>query len=286
MHKVFSFWFCLSLVLLLAGCSGEPIARNLSQKEANQIVAVLASHGISADIESSAGGRAKFEVSVNQGDFTSAVTVLNQSRLLEASQFEEMIGERGILPSSRDFESLRVDHARALEIAEHLESHPAIASAKVAMRHNLLQENAEPGISCLIQTRPAAQITKEEIVQIVSSLVPGIKPEHVMVNLSALDAGPAQLQTDGVQNKKGKVLYLPVTPFMLGARVVEDDYRRLAFGLLGFLVVVAVLSAVVGYWYGNYRGSAASLAKPTLLDPASSRLERIEGPGDSNHPEV
>ncbi len=282
--RFLSTWFCLVVVFILAGCSGEPVGKNLSQKEANQIVALLANHGIASDIESASGGRAKYEVSVNAADFTAAISVVHQSRLLAGSEFKDLISERGILPSSRDFEALRVDHARALEIAEHLESHPAIASANVAIRHNFPQDNPQPGVSALVETRAGAQFSPDEVRQIILNLVPGVKPENVQVSAYSVESGDSTLLTTGVQNKKGKVVRLPVVPFMLGARVVEDDYRRLALGLLGFLVLVSILGGVVGYWYGNYRGTA-TIAKPTLLEPSSSRLERLEGPTENN-PEV
>ncbi|EEU3868594.1 hypothetical protein ACEZ54_000624 [Salmonella enterica subsp. diarizonae] len=73
MTRFFRFLSLLILVTLLCGCKAE-LYDNLSQDEANQMVALLLSQHI--DVDKTVNKNGLFSISIDKSDFISAVEIL------------------------------------------------------------------------------------------------------------------------------------------------------------------------------------------------------------------
>ena len=69
----------LVLAVMLAACGGQDLYRDVSEREANEMISVLMRAGIEAD--KAAGDDSKFVVSVAENDFADAVELLRQNGL-------------------------------------------------------------------------------------------------------------------------------------------------------------------------------------------------------------
>ena len=263
------------LASLLAGCASEPVAKDINQQQANEIVALLNSQGISATAQKESGAAGRYSVNVDSSALTPAIALLNDRGLPRKSRFAELIQPQGLIPNSREMEALRVDYARATEIEELLESHPAVSSAAVTLSRGDLGQEGASGVAVIVNQRSGRAISHAEVSEIVSRLIPGIKPENIALSIHAVDANGNLFNVEGAVNQGGKVIRMPLVPFLFGWRVAEDDFSALALAVLSLLLVVALLAAFLGYSYGAYR-SGASDFRVSLPEPAvkSGRLDR------------
>lgn len=250
-------FFLVALLILLSGCDAVDVADEISQSQANQIVAVLNEHGIASQATKESGGRGRYTVSVRKGYYAQAVTILNEKGLPGEPEpsFAETIASRGLLPNSREIESLRVDRALAIEIEEMLRTHPQIASVKAVVRLNFLKESAEPGVSVVLQERNGEKIAPEEVVEIVMRAVPGVKAERIYVHSLPPQANVILKDDEGVENSGGRVLRVPLVPFLFFWRLPEDDLTGISLTIFFGIVLVAALGAFLGYWFGYIQQS-------------------------------
>ena len=271
----------LALVLLcgLSACDNLPVAQDLSQQDANQIVAVLTSYGIRAETSSSGNGRGNYVVGVQDTDYTAAISILNEQNLPARSRFNELVQQHGLIPNSRELESLRVDHARSVEIEEMLQTDPAVYSASVVVRQASREEGLAPGIAVMLRARPGQVVDAAKVREMILPLVPGATPEAIVVSVFASDGAAGGYQAEGAQNRSGKVIRLPLAPFIFGLRVVEDDYQKLAISVLALVLGAALLAALLGYSYANFRkveqGAERLLELSSGDDPADKQVKRL-----------
>ncbi len=272
----------LRVVLLLAvlasisSCSGSPIAQDISQVQANEIVAVLNASGISAMAQRETGGKGKYTVEVRRADYSQAVTILNERKLPGEARatFAELVMPSGLLPNSREMDSLRLDRALATELEDLLSTHADVFKVRAVVRVHFLRDGFEPGVSLVIQERVGRGIAQKEIMDIVSRIVPGIKPEQIVLALH-----PASVEqtggfsAEGAQNVAGTVVRVPLTPFLHFWRVPEDEYVQIVGVVALFLFVVAVVGSIVGYWYSLFQHSREYF-ETNLPDLVQSRTAR------------
>ncbi|MCB0332783.1 MAG: hypothetical protein KDD55_04740, partial [Bdellovibrionales bacterium] len=105
---------CLILLsLCLSGCGDVPVARGITQSQANEIVAVLSHHGIYAFADKQVGVGDSYDVEVKKSYYTRAVDLLHAKGLPAKTpeRFSDLIAQKGIIPDSREVEALRLDHA-------------------------------------------------------------------------------------------------------------------------------------------------------------------------------
>ena len=89
------------ILTLLMGCGSSPVASDVSQREANRIVALLHKNGITADLHSARIGKGRYVVLVPESEFPNAATILSNRGLPSEKQpsFEEMTASNGIIPT-------------------------------------------------------------------------------------------------------------------------------------------------------------------------------------------
>jgi type III secretory pathway lipoprotein EscJ len=272
----------LSLVLSLVfvavfatGCSTSPVADDLGQREANEIVSVLREHGIEARTEKERGSRGHYSVLVPYGRFGEAASILTELGLPQdrRASFTDLVAQSGILPSSREVEALRLDRAVAAELEDLLKGHLAIASASVVVRYHAIEGNGAPSVSVVVQRRPGVPLQASEIRDMVARSIPGIKPDAIVLSMSEQPAAVSLASaTKGTK---------PLISFLGFWQVPEDQYNSLAFTLITFLLLVAIMAGLAGYIYGQYALSREEIPDAYEALEAGPQAPRLQAPEES-----
>ncbi|HSW05253.1 type III secretion system inner membrane ring lipoprotein SctJ [Aquabacterium sp.] len=211
-------WIPLAAVLLctwLAGCSNQELYSKLTERQANEMVAVLRSAGIDADKHSQDG---QFSVLTARGDFPQAVRVLN-AQGYPRDTFDTMgkVFKREGFVSSPLEERARLIHAMSQEISNTLASIDGVVTARVHLvvpeRHPLLSDKPQPSAaSVFIKHRPdrdlAAQVT--QIKALVVNSIEGLSYDNVTVALfpaEAMPADPSKADRAGLGGLQGPLLF-------------------------------------------------------------------------------
>jgi type III secretory pathway lipoprotein EscJ len=282
--------FCVGLIICAAGCGTSPVADDLPQREANEIVSVLRRHGIDSQIQKQKGGHGRYSVVVSQSEFGESVTLLSALGLpLERkTSFSDLVSQSGILPSSREVESLRLDRAAAAELEDLLKGHPSVAAASVVVRSHGLEIGVSPSVSAVIQTKQGSILSVVETKQVIARTVPGLKAEEVVVSVAEQSIQPST-QSNATAHSSGGQIDKPskgLVPFLLFWKVPEEQYAGLASLVVGLLLLMGALAGIAGYILGQYFMSRNAEEAGSLepLDGAisltSARLSRIAAPQD------
>jgi len=131
--------------LMLAACSEQELYGELSERQANEMVAVLRSAGIEADKTSHEG---KFSVTTSHSDFSQAVRTLNAQGYPRES-FDTMgkVFKREGFVSSPLEERARLMHAMSQEIANTIANIDGVVTARVHLvmpERNPLVDKPQP----------------------------------------------------------------------------------------------------------------------------------------------
>ena len=252
------------------GCGDSPVADDLAQREANQIVAELRDHGIEAVTDKERGSKGRYSVSVPSAKFGEAASILSELGLPSEKQpsFIDLVAPSGLLPSSREVEALRLDRAAASEVEILLGQHPAVASVGAVVRVRSIQSGDSPSVSVVIQKRAGSQLDEPPLREIIARAVPGMKPENIVVTIAEQRALPASHSGDTSE----------LVPFLVFWRVPQGDYGGLSLILLGLLVGISALAGVAGYIYGQYSLSRQADAMRLDAIEAGRQMPTISGP--------
>ena len=273
---------CLSIVFVcvcVVGCKSVSVQDDLDQKQANQIVSVLHAHGIAASASRGRGGRSKYSVSVNSRQYSEAVSILTSKGLPGDPHvsFQELVAQRGLLPNSREIEALRLDYALAVQLEETIQNFPQVAVSKVVVRSHSIGPEQEPSVSVVLQLVPGAKLDPAEVTNVVENAAPEVDSEKVSISMqAAMDSTPIKVE-EGVVNVDGNVIRVPLVPFLVGWRVPKDDYIDLALALVVFLIAMAFLGIVCGYWYATYKYSREFSIRE-IPDRTPRQIHIEEGP--------
>ena len=266
----------LTLVFLvgvtLVACQDAVVVQEVSQRQANRVVSTLNESGIAALAVKESGGRGRYRVEVKRGYYSQAVSLIEKQGLPgeERPAFSELVEPRGLLPNSRDAEHLRLDHALAVELEEVLSTAGGVSQSKALVRfHSAPSLEARSAVVSLMSADPS-QVDVPKIRQTVQKSVPGILDENILVQLNQLpESVGGERAAEGVLNDDGRVLKVPLRPFLKIWRVPEDDYTGMAVTLLCCMIIAAMLGVLLGYWYSILQqskgGTGASDSRDLML---------------------
>jgi type III secretion protein J len=178
----------LAIALLagaLAGCKAE-LYSNLSEREANEMIAVLNGAGIEASREKVKGGT--FTLSVDKDKTAASIAVLNQ-RGLPRQQFDSLanIFDAKKMVSTPFEERARFMHAMNQELANSLTQISGVVSARV---HLMLPDNSpldrnkqQPRASVFVYHQPNVNVSQHVpvIKNLIVNSVNGLNYEDVAV---------------------------------------------------------------------------------------------------------
>lgn len=211
----------LCTAVLAAGCSSQELYSQLTERQANEMVAVLRQAGIEADKKVTDG---RFSVLAPRGDFSDAVRVLNAQGYPRES-FDSMgkVFKREGFVSSPLEERARLVHALSQEISNTLASIDGVVAARVHLvvpdRHPLLDKPQPAAASVFIKHRPDKDLTPQvtQIKALVVNSLEGLSYDHVTVALFPAEAMPTTEATRVMAaGPAGRQAALQV-PLLLGA---------------------------------------------------------------------
>lgn len=111
-NKYFRILAAIPLIFMLSACNEENLLYNLTQEQANQVLAILQQHNISAKKDGSL--KAGYTVSVGSSESTAALSIINQYQLPWAADVQ--IGQA--FPESSLVASPNAEQARVLSLQE------------------------------------------------------------------------------------------------------------------------------------------------------------------------
>jgi type III secretion protein J len=226
--------------LVLAGCSSTPVADDVNQREANEIVAVLGKNKIQASLVKGRGSRARYSVVVQESDFANAAAVLSRLGLPadKKPSFQDLTAGNGIIPPSREVEALRLDRAISSELEDIFRARSDIASASVLVRMHSREASERPTVTVVVQSAADGSLDTAEVREIARRAVPGIQNDDVYVSVERADVGAESVPE--------------LVPFLGWWRVRAEDHAGLV-SLVVFLVGLAgVLAGLTGYIIGQF----------------------------------
>ncbi len=236
----------VALTFAVSGCGSTPVADDLAQREANEIIAVLRERGINGSV-TKGRGNSRYSVSVASGKYGEAATLLSRLGLPgeRRPSFQEMTATSGIIPSSRAVENLRLDRALAAQIEELLQARADVYSTSVVVRRHVVG-NEKPSVSVIVQRQPGATLTADEVREIAAHSVLGVGKDDVFVSIGdAPRFGTAVAQG-------GQARDSDLVPFLLIWQVPRDHYNSLAGVVVVLMVIVSALAGLAGYIIGQF----------------------------------
>jgi type III secretion protein J len=182
------------LLVLLIGCSNQELYSQLSERQANEMVAVLRSAGIDAEKQSQEG---RFSVLTAHGDFANAVRTLNAQGYPRES-FDNMgkVFKREGFVSSPLEERARLMFAMSQEISNTIANIDGVVTARVHLvmpEHNPLVDKPQPAAAAVfIKYRPDRDLSSQvtQIKALVVNSIEGLSYDNVTVALFPAEAMP------------------------------------------------------------------------------------------------
>jgi type III secretion protein J len=220
------------LILFAAGC-GLDLEHGLDEHQANQVVSLLESQGITAEKSLEDGS---FKITVPRQDGPRAFSLLEAHDLPKRGQkgIAETFSAGGILPSTVE-EHARFGAALSAELEHTLEGVPGVSSARV---HLALPEvdplvgeagRPRPTASVMLKATSALTVSEAEVKKLVAGAVNGLQAADVGVVIANVTAPSAPLAFD----KVGPV------------RVAHESKATLAAFATSTLAVILLLALVV-----------------------------------------
>lgn len=238
----------VAITLCMGGCGSTPVADDVSQREANEIVALLRDRGIASSLTKGRGSKARYTVAVGNDRFADAAGILSRLGLPSDKKpsFQELTAPSGIIPASREVEALRLDRAAAAELEELLKTGADIAGVSVLVRLHSLEGKGAPTATVVIQKRPGGAVNVQELRDITARAVPGIRPDDVLVSLTEASEGVSPEVPDGPAHSNEMVAFLGFS------RVPAAEYNDHVMLFVALAVFVAILAGLGGYLLGQF----------------------------------
>jgi type III secretion protein J len=183
-----------ALLLLLAACSNQELYSQLSERQANEMVAVLRSAGIAAEKQGKDG---QFAVMTSPSEFPQAVRTLN-AQGYPRETFDSMgkVFKREGFVSSPLEERARLIHAMSQEMSNTLANIDGVVTARVHLvvpDKSPLDDKPRPAAAAVfIKHRPDKDLSAQvpQIKALVVNSIEGLKYDNVTVALFPAESLP------------------------------------------------------------------------------------------------
>jgi type III secretion protein J len=189
----------LALLLTLAACGDQELYSKLSERQANEMVAVLRSANLAGDKLPQEGGL--FAVVTSHGDFPAAVRTLS-AQGYPREQFDSMgkVFKREGFVSSPLEERARLVHAMSQEIANTINNIDGVVTARVHLvvpeRNPLADKPLPAAASVFIKHRPDRDLSGQisQIKALVVNSIEGLPYDNVTVALFPAENLPGEFK--------------------------------------------------------------------------------------------
>lgn len=257
-RKILAAGLVCFMLLFLTSCGYEHVVYGVSQKEANEIVALLAENGIPARAQKEAGASGSFYVSVNKADYARAVSILSKAGLPRKTQtsINELTNSNGIMPVNKRLLDLRLDYALGAELAEKIRTLRGVRDASVIVRYNTVPtgEISQATAAVILSITNGSNVDKTSIKRLIKLALPGIKDENIFVRYEVVSPKSVKVMYKGVaKDKYGQTVYVPVRKFLYFFVVGRDSVKSLSLLLLGIMVVSFFMGGSIGCLIKRWR---------------------------------
>jgi type III secretion system YscJ/HrcJ family lipoprotein len=275
-------------VLVMAACDApKPIVSRLDEFEANEIMVVLESKGISGQKTVEEGRVVAYTVSVPGSEFAEAMRYLvaNQLPRRRATGLAEVYpaGGGGLIPTKSE-EKAKFLMAIQGEIERKLSRFPGVVAAHVSVvmpDKDIIRDLSRAGppstASVTIVFNPQDErdtppVTESEVKRLVAASVEDLKVEHVEVVMKKNQ--PARLASSAAAGDSSDIALTAQS--VMGIRVADGAGASKVKGLLGLfgLVSLVALGVAVG-------GIVRSLQLRKQLSKAEADLSSVRKAGRS-----
>lgn len=186
----------------IAGCSGQELYRDIDEREANEMVAVLMRAGI--DSSKVPGEKGTFTVEVSQGDFARSVDVLRQHGL-PRDQYESLgtVFKKEGFTSSSLAERARLVYGISQELSNTISQFDGVIEARVHLAlpeaDPLTGAANPPSASVFVKYREGFDLPSQTaaIKALVTNSVEGLGYDKVSIAMTEAKAPPVPLSTAG-----------------------------------------------------------------------------------------
>jgi len=173
--------FLLLAVVLVAGCESQSLYTQLTEREANQILALMFSTGMHAEKRSDSDDT--FSVHTEKANFAKAMALLQRNGL-PPDRYDSLgsVFEKEGFVSSPLEERARLNHALSQEISKTIASIDGVLSARVHLavpEQDPLSKKQEPASASVFIKHRAEVMLEDHVLKIKALVVDGIE------NLSA-----------------------------------------------------------------------------------------------------
>jgi type III secretion protein J len=235
--RVFSaVWFSLLLaaLLFLSACSRQEVYGNLSEAQANELIAALSDVGIAAE---KVANEEKWGVSVAQDDFSKAVETLRSAGLPreEYDSLGTVFKKEGFTSTALE-ERARLNYGLSQELSRTISEIDGVVQARVHLtmpEADSLSEEAKPSAaSVFVKYRSGFDLRSQtgSIKSLVTNSIEGLTYERVSVVMvpakavAPVPSGSAGLSGDTVLRVMAAILALAALGF--GGRALWRARRR------------------------------------------------------------
>ncbi|MEP7280392.1 MAG: type III secretion inner membrane ring lipoprotein SctJ [Rubrivivax sp.] len=189
----------LALAALLGGCSQQALYSQLSERQANEMIAVLQGAGIGADKQAQEG---QFSILTASADFPKAVRMLSAQGYPRES-FDTMgkvFKKEGFISTPLE-ERARLVHAMSQEIANTLTSIDCVVTARVHLvvpeKHPLIDKVQPAAAAVFIKHRPDCDLSPQttQIKALVVNSIEGLAYDNVTVAMFPAGGVPTEAPT-------------------------------------------------------------------------------------------
>jgi type III secretion protein J len=259
--------------LALAGCQ-QDVYSNLSEIEANQMLAILTANGISVD-KVSKGSKEGFTIGVDRRDMLRAIALLRDAGYPKHTHvpISKMFEKSGIMSSPFE-ERVRYINALGEEVAQTLSQIDGVISARVHIvlpdAPSLGQPVKPSSAAVFIKHQPGVDLDffQPQIRRLVSSSIEGL--EYSAVTVVLVDAAPTKVSAGAPGDLPRMVEILP------GLNIAEASQHRfweIAVGLVVTLILLAALAVAAFFLLPWRRGrpvkrTSAEAGSAMMVEPS------------------
>jgi type III secretion protein J len=251
----------------LAGCQAELYSK-LGEREANEMIALLHKHGITAERSFAKDGTS--QISVDQGQLAQAIELLKANGLPRRTftNMGEVFKSSGLISSPTE-ERARFIYALSEELSRTISDIDGVLSARIHVvlpKNDLLRQDTTPSSASVFIRHDARAPLKSllpHVKMLVANSIEGLSYEKVSVVLVPVErpsTDAAAPRTVGAAAQAG----LP------SPRPVNGPSQSLYLALAGLAALL--LTAALAFWLGrrhgrHARGDLAPVAGALRTDP-------------------
>jgi type III secretion system YscJ/HrcJ family lipoprotein len=235
----------VAMALALAGCASESVLHALNEKEANQVIELLADNDISAQkLMNTSGREVVYDISVPSSQRIEAIKALNEHEMPRRRDrgYKEIFAESGLIPTSSEEKAKRLaalegEIERQLKLIDGvLDVEVQIVAPEESALRTTREQEAPTTASVTMKYLPRADgkrpITEPEVQAVVAAGIEKLMPENVVVLMRPVEIPPPD------KSKQQSLFGAKLGPKVLSTAVIA----------VGALLVLLVIGLIFSQW--------------------------------------